>query len=77
MRVVLATEQVGRGKAKLGKARAIGTATYDVIIGFESHRREGLARQLNRAHVFAQPVSHVAILFADLEADTRSRLGGL
>ena len=77
MRVVFATEEVGGGKAQLGKARTIGPTTYDVIIGFESRRREGLARQLNRAHVFAQPVSHVAILFADLAADTRSRLGGL
>ena len=77
MRVVLATKEVGGGKDQLGKARTIGSATYDVIIGFESHRREGLARQLNRAHVFAQPVSHVAILFADLAVDARPRLAGL
>ena len=77
MRVVLAAEQVGGRKAQLGKARAIGAATDDVIIGFESRRRERLARQLNRAHVLAQPVSHVAILFADLAADARPRFGGL
>jgi hypothetical protein len=70
-------KQIRGGKAQLGKARAIGAATYDVVIGFESRRREGLARQLNRAHVFAQPISHVAILFADLAADMRPRLGGL
>src|SRR5215471_2494327 len=77
VRVMLAAEQVGGRKAKLGKTRAIGPATDDVVIGFESSGREGLASQLNRAHILAQPVSHVAILFADLAANARARLGGL
>src|SRR5581483_193592 len=77
MGVVLAAEQVGRGKAKLGQARAIGAAADDVVIRFESSGREGLASKLHRTHVFAQPVSHVAILFANFAMDTRSRFGDL
>src|SRR4029077_16239095 len=44
-----------------------------MTIGFESRHHERFPRQLNRAHVLAQPVSHVAILFAELKADARPR----
>src|SRR5262245_11890722 len=75
--VVLTAEQVGGGQAQLCKARAVGAASDDMVIGFESSGREGLASQLNRAHILAQPVSHVAIPFADLAANARPRFGGL
>src|SRR4029077_13384849 len=77
MRVVLTAKQVWGRKAELGQAGAIGPAADDVIIGFESRRHEGLPRQLNRAHVLAQPVSHVAILFAELAATARPRFSVL
>ena len=72
MGVVLATEQIGGREAKLGKARAIGAATYDVIIGFDPPARTP-RRQFNRAMSCATS-NDVAILFAVLAADTRSRL---
>src|SRR5215472_9468754 len=77
MRVVLTAEEVGGRQAELGKTRSIGATTDDVIIRFESSGREGLPSQLNRTHIVAQPVSHVAILFADVAANARPRLGRL
>src|SRR5215813_12634857 len=77
VRVVLAAEQVGRWQAQLGKARAIGAATDDVVIGFDSSGGKGLTSHLYRTHVLAQPISHVAIPFADFAANARPRLGGL
>ena len=49
MGVVLTTKQVGSRKAQLGKARAIGAAAHDVIIGFESRPNERFSSQFNRA----------------------------
>src|SRR5215471_15424641 len=74
MRVMLTAEQVGGRQSKLCKARTIGATSDDVVIRFESSGREGLSCELNRAHILAQPVSHVAILFADFAANARPRL---
>src|SRR6476620_139448 len=67
----------GVGRPSSVRREPIGPATDDVIIGFESRHPERFARQLNRAHVLAQPVSHVAILFAELKADARPRFASL
>jgi hypothetical protein len=49
----------------------------EVRIEFKYSRREPLAGQLNRVHLLAQLVSHIAILLADLAADACPRLRGL
>src|SRR5262249_33237766 len=77
MRVVFTAKQVRSRQAQFGKTRAIGASPDSMVIGFDSSGREGLSSQLNRAHILAQPISHVAIPFADFAANACSRFGGL
>jgi hypothetical protein len=52
--------------AELPEHYHIGPATDEMIIVFEYCSQERVTRQLNRAHVMAQPVSNVVILITDI-----------
>ena len=71
VRGVAAAREVGGGQPELGHAGAVGAAADDLFFGLAAETFECLDGKRDGTRLLVQAVTHVAVLFFDIDVDLR------